>query len=53
MPTYDVTLRINVPTVGDRFVLVPSVVASSLTEAMTTAKTMVIVAPTKVEKTAL
>ena len=51
MAVYTVTLRINVPTLGERIVAFPTITASDIPDAIRVAQAMVIVEPTIVTKT--
>ena len=52
MPTYTVTLRINVPGLGERIVPFAGITKPSIEEAIAEAKTTVIIEPIEVVKTA-
>jgi hypothetical protein len=47
---YTVTLRINVPTIGEKVVTFPNVVANSIPEAIEVAKQGILVEAVKAEK---
>lgn len=52
MPVYTVHLRVNVPSVGERPVVIPNVIADSLAQAITAAIAQIKIEPTAVQKTA-
>ena len=52
MPTYTVTLRINVPGLGERIVAFPLIQSQTIEDAITQAKSSLIVEPIEAVKTA-